>query len=91
MLAWVTVERDGWIPPTFWMQNQQGFSTAKRLEWQPRIMVNSIGSEIGPQLEILAPPHTSYLSSVTQFPNLKNGDNDSTSLTGLLNGIHKIM
>lgn len=54
-------------------------------------MVKSVGSEIGPKLKILVPIHTGFLCSVTQFPNLKHGDKDSTYLIGSLNGINKIM
>lgn len=61
------------------------------------IVVDSVDSEVGPELKIVSPPHTSHLSSVTQFPNLENGDIDRghkeqviriINLIGFLTGIH---
>ena len=83
------VESGVWIQNTSWTYNQQASPTAKRLRHSLALWFKVLKS--GHSWKSLTPPHTSYLSSVTQLPNLKNGDSDSTYLIGLLNRINKIM
>lgn len=71
-LAYGGVERCGWIQNTF----RTNRVLLQEIGEAPGLVADSVSSEIGPELKVLAPLHTSYLSSVTQFPNLKNEDID---------------